>query len=95
MTVQDTHETVATPAIPVPRTTEERPVPAEIRAPAQAATGAETAQATAPVKPPARGEFPWPEPWHYSLGTRPRSEYWDVETATWRSRGPVPPPPGH
>jgi hypothetical protein len=36
------------------------------------------------------GEFPWPEPWHRSRGARPRSEYWDVETASWHSRGPVP-----
>jgi len=38
------------------------------------------------------GEFPWPEPWHHSLGARPRSEFWDVKTASWRSRGPIPPP---
>ena len=34
------------------------------------------------------GEFPWPEPWHFSRGARPRSEYWDVATASWHSRGP-------
>jgi hypothetical protein len=33
--------------------------------------------------------FPWPEPWHFTRGARPRTEYWDVETAEWRSRGPV------
>jgi hypothetical protein len=33
---------------------------------------------------------PWPEPWGSYRGARPRSEYWDVETATWRSRGPYP-----
>ncbi len=38
------------------------------------------------------GEFPWPEPWRSSRGTHPRSEYWDVETATWHSRGPIPTP---
>ena len=38
------------------------------------------------------GEFPWPEPWHFSRGARPRTEYWDVATASWRSRGPVPAP---
>ena len=38
------------------------------------------------------GEFPWPEPWHYSRGARPRSEYWDVATASWHSRGPIVPP---
>jgi hypothetical protein len=40
---------------------------------------------------PPNGEFPWPEPWRRSRATRPRSEFWDVETASWRSRGPVPP----
>ncbi|MCW2743058.1 MAG: hypothetical protein JWR45_3480 [Blastococcus sp.] len=38
------------------------------------------------------GEFPWPEPWHFSPGARPRSEFWDVETASWHSRGPIPAP---
>jgi hypothetical protein len=38
------------------------------------------------------GEFPWPEPWHSSRGAQPRSEYWDVATAGWHSRGPVVPP---
>ena len=33
--------------------------------------------------------FPWPEPWRSSRAARPRNEYWDVETASWRSRGPV------
>jgi hypothetical protein len=37
------------------------------------------------------GEFPWPEPWHRSRGAVPRSEYWDVATASWHSRGPVDP----
>jgi hypothetical protein len=41
---------------------------------------------------PRVGEFPWPEPWHFSPGTRPRSEFWDLETAGWRSCGPVAPP---
>ena len=38
------------------------------------------------------GEFPWPEPWHYSRGARPRSEYWDAASASWHSRGPIVPP---
>jgi hypothetical protein len=41
--------------------------------------------------PPTMGEFPWPEPWHLSRGARPRSEYWDVATAGWHSRGPLVP----
>jgi hypothetical protein len=35
-------------------------------------------------------EYPWPEPWRYSRGARPRSEFWDVATASWHSRGPYP-----
>jgi hypothetical protein len=45
-----------------------------------------------PRTPGQVGDFPWPEPWRRSAGARPRSEYWDVRTASWRSRGPVPPP---
>jgi hypothetical protein len=75
MTVQDVGHAVETTTIPRPREPRPYDVP--------------TADA-APVTPaPAVGEFPWPEPWHFSRGTRPRSEFWDVETAGWRSRGPV------
>jgi hypothetical protein len=35
-------------------------------------------------------QYPWPEPWHSYRGARPRSEYWDVATASWHSRGPCP-----
>ena len=35
-------------------------------------------------------QYPWPEPWRYSRGARPRSEFWDVTTASWHSRGPYP-----
>jgi hypothetical protein len=34
--------------------------------------------------------YPWPEPWGSFRGARPRSEYWDVVTASWHSRGPYP-----
>jgi hypothetical protein len=33
--------------------------------------------------------LPWPEPWGSSRAARPRTEYWDAATASWRSRGPV------
>jgi hypothetical protein len=35
---------------------------------------------------------PWPEPWRSAGAARPRTEYWDVETASWRSRDPLPRP---
>jgi hypothetical protein len=31
-----------------------------------------------------------PDPWRSAGGARPLTEYWDVETASWRSRGPLP-----
>jgi hypothetical protein len=34
----------------------------------------------------------WTEPVQYAGGTRPRSDYWDVENARWASRSPVPGP---
>lgn len=44
-----------------------------------------------PVEPqPPAPRYPWPEPWGSARGARPRSEYWDVATASWRSRGPYP-----
>lgn len=53
-------------------------------------------EVTAPVPAPKPilpvGEFPWPEPWHFSRAARPRSEFWDVTTASWHSRGPYPEP---
>ncbi len=46
------------------------------------------------AEPAQVGQAPWPEPWLPTRGTRPRSEYWDVETARWTSRSPVPVPRG-
>ena len=42
------------------------------------------------VPEPRAAEFPWPEPWRHSRAARPRSEFWDVTTASWHSRGPYP-----
>jgi len=39
-----------------------------------------------------RGDAARTEPVVRPRRTRPLSEYWDVETARWRSRGPVPQP---
>jgi hypothetical protein len=47
-----------------------------------------TAEPPQPELPEPR--YPWVEPWGSYRGARPRSEYWDVATATWRSRGPYP-----
>jgi hypothetical protein len=78
MTVHDTRRALRTPEIPRPRAPQDdtvEPAPA--------------AEPAAEPTPSTVGEFPWPEPWHYSPGARPRSEYWDVATAGWHSRGPV------
>jgi hypothetical protein len=91
MTVHDTRDSLGAPTIPRPRS----PQPADDTPDRPDSTVEQTPAAeqdTAAV--PARGgEFPWPEPWHFSLGARPRSEYWDTTTAGWHSRGPVLPPP--
>jgi hypothetical protein len=34
----------------------------------------------------------WTEPAQYVRGTRPRSDYWDVENARWAPRPPLPGP---
>jgi len=79
MTLSDTRAAVET-AIPRPREAEQARVPAPATQPAVA----ESTPAT-PV-----AAYPWPEPWRYSRGARPRSEFWDVATASWRSSGPHP-----
>jgi len=52
-----------------------------------------TGAVPAPRTPaPPTGEAAWIEPWLLRRGARPRSEYWDVETARWTSRPAVPAP---
>jgi hypothetical protein len=76
-------ESIGTAPLPRPRTAADDAIAVEV---------AEAAQDTAAPQPePAH--FPWPEPWHFSRGARPRSEFWDVRTAGWRSRGPRTTPP--
>ncbi|MCW2703643.1 MAG: hypothetical protein JWQ37_1638 [Blastococcus sp.] len=79
MTTHDSRTALTTPAIPRPRASQDDTVEPEGAA----------EQAAAHTSPPTVGEFPWPEPWHSSRVARPRSEYWDVATARWHSRGPV------
>jgi hypothetical protein len=38
------------------------------------------------------GDAAWIEPWLHARGSRPRSQYWDVETVRWTSRPVVPGP---
>ena len=44
---------------------------------------------TASVPPPGTAAVrrPW-DAWWLEDGARPSTQYWDVETASWRSRGP-------
>jgi hypothetical protein len=83
MTGSATRTATTAPPIPRPRDAEPDLPPA-----AQVGTDVttEVQAAAAPELPPA--QFPWPEPWRSSLGARPRTEYWDVTTAGWHSRGP-------
>ena len=77
MTASQTRASQTT-AIPRPRTAED-----DVR-------HEQPAAATEPKPTLPASHYPWPEPWRYARGARPRSEYWDVTTATWRSRGPDP-----
>jgi hypothetical protein len=87
MTLPSTTRTAtATPAIPQPRS----PHPDTTEAPTRQAQPAQPEQAQPVVPEPRGGEFPWPEPWRHSRAARPRSEFWNVETASWHSRGPYP-----
>jgi hypothetical protein len=82
MTTSDATDTTSTVAVPRPRT-----APDDIAEDMAAYDAA--AESTAPegVMPPPH--YPWPEPWHFSRGARPRTEFWHVATSSWRSRGPV------
>ena len=81
MTVHDTRPAIDTPAIPRPRAPQQDPVDPPARTPEPPVVM---------TVPPALGQYPWPEPWHFSRAARPRSEFWDVATASWHSRGPYP-----
>ena len=72
MTVSEIRTRTSAPPIPRPRTAEAE------------------ADAVDPAPVPERpaATYPWPEPWRSARGARPRTEYWDVATASWHSRGP-------
>jgi hypothetical protein len=38
------------------------------------------------------GDARWIEPWLFAPRSRPRTEYWDVETASWISSQVIPRP---
>ncbi len=86
MTLQDTRTSHRTFAIPRPR--EER-ADEDIAVEEKTAPEQTAVEPNSPGEKTTGGEFPWPEPWHFSRGARPRSEYWDAATARWHSRGPV------
>jgi hypothetical protein len=81
MTENDVRDTIVTTPLPRPRTAADDTV-----APVEVAAGGDEPRRDEPRRP--EPSFPWPEPWHFSRAARPRTEYWDVETAGWRSRGP-------
>ena len=79
MTASLSRPATTTPAIPRPRTAEPELPPV-----------AEVAPDPVPALPAAH--YPWPEPWRSFRGARPRTEFWNVATASWQSRGPSPRP---
>ena len=82
MTVHDIRDAVSAPPIPRPRTAEQNaPIAPEAVPPLED---------TVPQLPAAH--YPWPEPWRSFRGSQPRTEFWDVATASWHSRGPFPRP---
>ena len=81
MTIDQTRDTVGT-RIPQPR----RPDAVE--------TDIVETAVEAPKSPAPPARYPWVEPWGSARGARPRSEFWDHTTASWRSRGPVVPRSG-
>ena len=87
MTVSEVRDALSAPPVPRPRPVERAPVVAPPEIPADPPPADPP---PAPALPAAR--YPWPEPWGSFRGARPRSEFWDVETASWHSRGPLPRP---
>jgi hypothetical protein len=82
MTVPEVRDALRAPAIPRPRSAEIRTAERAPAAPPQLPVE----PLPAPALPAAR--YPWPEPWGSFRGAVPRTEFWDVETASWLSRGP-------
>ncbi len=70
MSVHDVQPAVGSPSVPRPRSPEPDGHLAVGRA----------VEAGGPSQPR------WSEPGRTSDGARPRTEYWDVSTASWRSR---------
>ena len=83
MTVPEVRTPLSAPPIPRQRTAERHTAEPRTVDPTPAVP-------SAPGTPAAR--YPWPEPWGSFRGARPRTEYWDVASASWRSRGPLPHP---
>lgn len=79
MTVSPTRPPTSPAAIPHPRAAEPELPAAEVAS-------------TRDIREPRTVHSPWPEPWRAVGATRPRTEYWDVATASWRSGHPVPRP---
>ena len=78
MTVSPTRPPTSPGAVPTPRAAEPD-IPSGVEAPSQRGRGQ------------AKARHPWPEPWRPGAGSRPRTEYWDVATASWQAV-PVPRP---
>jgi hypothetical protein len=83
MSVPDVHPALGRRPIPRPR-------PAESDVTVHGLPAEKASETDGAVHP--RAQLAWPEPGRSALGVRPSTEYWDVETASWRSREPLPRP---
>ena len=78
MSVHDVRPALSSPPVPRPRPAEQDDAVEHVPADEAMETG------TSARRP---AQLPWPEPWRSSDGARPRTDYWDVTTASWQSRG--------
>ena len=77
MSVPDVQSAVGSPSVPQPR----HPEPDAL---VDRLTIGEAVETDTSARRPA--QLGWSEPGQTSDGARPRTEFWDVTTASWRSR---------
>ena len=79
MSVHDAPHALSSPPVPQPRGADRVDV-------IDAGPATVAGQAEAVARP--QVHISWDEPGRRTAGARPSTDYWDVTTASWRSRGP-------